>query len=313
MSVLMKGKHLLSLSDLSREEIEQIFDQTKALKLDVLVGPPHPILAGKTLAMIFEKPSTRTRVSFQVGMTQLGGQAIFLSPRDLQIGRGETIGDTARTISRYCDGIMARVFAHSTVVELAKYSRVPVINGLTDLEHPCQVLTDLYTVQEKKGRIAELTMAYFGDGGNNMAHSLLLGCARMGMNMRVVTPSGAKYQPNAEILAAAKKLAAKSGCEIVVTDDPGEGAKGVEVLYTDVWTSMGQEEESELRRKELAPFQVNQKIVDQAHQNVIVMHCLPAHRGEEITSDVLDGPQSVVFDQAENRLHVQKAIMALVM
>ena len=313
MSVLMKGRHLVSLDDFSTEEIREVFLMTDRLKIDHLGRVPgqRSILDGRSLAMIFEKPSTRTRISFEVGIGHLGGFALYLSPKDLQIGRGETIADTARVISRYCDGIMARVFKHETVAEMAKYSSVPVINGLSDLEHPCQVLTDFYTVQEKLGTIEGLTMSYVGDGGNNMAHSLLIGAAKLGCNIKIVTPEG--YDPNAEILQRAKDLAEKNGCSAEVERDPVAGVSSAHIVYTDVWTSMGQEDEKEARLKAFKPFQLNEELMKHAPAKSIVMHCLPAHRGEEITDEVVDGPKSVVFDQAENRMHVQKAVMALLM
>jgi len=310
MAIHMKGKSLASLYDLTREEIEQILKTSEVLKLQLLRGQEHPLLKGKTLAMIFEKASTRTRVSFEVGMWQLGGYALYLSSGDLQLGRGETIGDTAQVLSRYVGGIMARVFAHQTILGLVKYSRVPVINGLSDYSHPCQGLADLFTVYEKKGRLSGLTLAYIGDG-NNVAHSLIYGCSKMGMNIILGCPKG--YEPDPEVVSRAKGDAKKAGCNIRVTDDPREAAKGADVIYTDVWASMGKEKEHEERVKVFKPYQINAKLVKLAKEDYIFMHCLPAHRGEEVTDEVADSKNSVIFDQAENRLHTQKALMALVM
>jgi len=308
----MKGKHLVSLSDFSTEEINEIFYLAEKLKMDNHCGRSHnDLLAGRSLAMIFEKPSTRTRLSFEVGIGQLGGFGLFLSPRDLQIGRGETIADTSQVISRYCDCIMARVLKHETITELAANSRVSVINGLSDVEHPCQVLTDFFTVKEKFGYVKGLNFSYVGDGSNNMAHSLIWGAALLGVNMNVVTPEG--YDPDPKIWEEASKVAKVNGCELKVIREPVEGVKNVDIVYTDVWTSMGQEDENEIRLKAFAPYQLNAKLMANAPARSIVMHCLPAHRGEEITSEVVDSPQSVVFDQAENRMHVQKAVMVLLM
>ncbi|QUL97664.1 MAG: ornithine carbamoyltransferase [Candidatus Fermentithermobacillus carboniphilus] len=306
----LKGKHLVWLHDWSKEEIETVLDTALKMKSDFYAGiQPRP-LAGKTLAMIFSKPSTRTRVSFEVAMTQLGGHAIYLGMNDLQIGRGETIADTARVISRYCDGIMIRTFHQSDVETLAKYSRVPVINGLTDLVHPCQALADLMTLREKFGRLSGLTLAYVGDG-NNVCHSLMIGGAKMGMEIRAVTPPG--YEPKPEITRLSQEHAEKHGGKIVITNDIDQGVKGADVIYTDVWTSMGQEKEREERLKVMRPYQVNGALMTKAGDKALFMHCLPAHRGEEVTDEVADGPQSIIFDQAENRLHVQKALLALVM
>ena len=260
--------------------------------------------------MIFQKSSTRTRVSFEVGMYQLGGSALFLSANDLQIGRGEPVRDTARVMSRYVDGIMIRTFSHAEVEELAHYSTIPIINGLTDLLHPCQALADLFTVREHKGDLKGLKMAYIGDG-NNMVNALLHGCAKVGMHITVATPAG--YAPNKQIIAEAQEAAALSGSKITITNSPLEAAAGADVLYTDVWASMGQEAEQMARQRAFADFQINSAALQVANHDAIVMHCLPAHRGEEITNEVMEGPQSVVFDEAENRLHVQKAIMALLM
>ena len=310
MAVHMKGRSLASLYDVTREEMEQIFKTSELLKLQTLRGQEHSLLKGKTLAMIFEKPSTRTRVSFEVGMWQLGGYALYLSSTDLQLGRGETIGDTAQVLSRYVHGIMARVFAHQTILDLVRYSRVPVINGLSDFSHPCQGLADLFTVYEKKGRFEGLKFAYVGDG-NNVAHSLLYGCSKMGMDITLGCPKG--YEPDAMVVAQAKEEAKRRGSKVVLTVDPAEAVKGADVIYTDVWASMGKEKEREERIKVLKPYQVNPDLVKGAKEDYIFMHCLPAHRGEEVTDAVADSKNSVIFDQAENRMHTQKAVMALMM
>lgn len=310
MAVQMKGRSLATLNDLTREELEQILKTSELLKLQLLRGQEHPLLKGKTLAMIFEKPSTRTRVSFEVGMWQLGGYALYLSSNDLQLGRGESIADTARTISRYVHGIMARVFAHQTILDLIHHATVPVINGLSDFSHPCQGLADLFTVYEKKGRLEGLKLAYVGDG-NNVAHSLIEGGSKMGMNIILACPKG--YEPDSDVVAKGRKEARKNGADIKVTNDPQEAVKGADIIYTDVWTSMGQEKEKAERIKILKPYQINSKMVKGAKEDYIFMHCLPAHRGEEVTDEVADSPNSVIFDQAENRLHTQKALMALVM
>ncbi len=302
------NKDLLSIHDLTAREIEEIFDLSQELKDKQKKGIQHHILKGKTLGMIFQKSSTRTRVSFEVGMYQLGGSALFLSANDLQIGRGEPVRDTARVMSRYVDGIMIRTFSHAEVEELAHYSTIPIINGLTDLLHPCQALADLFTVREHKGDLKGLKMAYIGDG-NNMANALLHGCAKVGMHITVATPAG--YAPDKRIIAEAQEAAAASGAKIVITNNPMEAATGADVLYTDVWASMGQETEQMARKRAFADFQINSTALEAANKDAIVMHCLPAHRGEEITNEVIEGTQSVVFDEAENRLHVQKAIMAL--
>jgi len=301
----MKGKHLASLHDLTKEEIWQILKTAETLKIKQKTGERHELLYGKTLAMIFQKPSTRTRVSFEVGMKQLGGHALYLSATDLQLGRGETVGDTGAVLSRYCDGIMARVFSHDNIIELCKHSTVPVINGLSDLLHPCQCLADLETILEKKQEFKGLKLAFVGDG-NNVCHSLMFGSAKVGMEMTVVCPKG--YEPNKEI----EEMAIKDGLKLEITNDP-KGVQGADVIYTDVWASMGKDKEHDDRVKVFMPYQVNEKLVSKAQDDCIVMHCLPAHRGEEITNEVVDGPHSVVLDQAENRNHAQKAVMALLM
>ena len=305
MVVNMKGKHLASLHDLTKEEIWQILKTAETLKIKQKTGERHELLYGKTLAMIFQKPSTRTRVSFEVGMKQLGGHALYLSATDLQLGRGETVGDTGAVLSRYCDGIMARVFSHDNIIELCKHSTVPVINGLSDLLHPCQCLADLETILEKKQEFKGLKLAFVGDG-NNVCHSLMFGSAKVDMEMTVVCPKG--YEPNKEI----EEMAIKDGLKLEITNDP-KGVQGADVIYTDVWASMGKDKEHDDRVKVFMPYQVNEKLVSKAQDDCIVMHCLPAHRGEEITNEVVDGPHSVVLDQAENRNHAQKAVMALLM
>jgi len=306
----MNQKHLLSIHDLTLGEVNEIFDLTRDLKERLRRKEPHRWLEGKTLAMLFEKPSTRTRVSFEVGMAQLGGHAVVLNATDTQLGRGETIPDTARVLSRYVDGIMARTFAHDTVLELARHGSVPVINGLTDLLHPCQVLADLFTVAERFPRLDEMVMTYVGDG-NNMAHSYMYGAAKVGAELRIASPEG--FKPDAEVQANAEEDARASGGSIAILDDPEEAVAGAHVVCTDTWASMGQEAEHEARKKVFAPYQVNAALMKKARPEAIVLHCLPAHRGDEITDDVMDGPQSAIFDEAENRLHVQKAILTLLM
>ncbi len=303
----MRGqKHLLSIADLSQVEVEAILDKAAELKKKLKKGEPHELLHGKTLGMIFAKPSTRTRVSFETAMTQLGGHAIYLGMNDIQLGRGETIADTARTLSRYVDVVMARLFKHDNLLELAENSEVPVINGLTDLLHPCQVLADLFTVREQKGKLEGLKLAYVGDG-NNVCNSLLLGCSKVGVGISVATPNG--YTPDAEILKQAKREAEASKVKMEVITDPHKAVTDADVVYTDVWVSMGQETERKRRLRDFKSYQVDSKLLEGAKPDAIFMHCLPAHRQEEVTAEVIDGPHSVVFDQAENRLHVQKAIL----
>lgn len=310
MAVNMKGKDIISIHDLTREEVNQILDTAHILKMKNKIGEIYHPLQGKTLGMIFQKSSTRTRISFEVAMWQLGGYALFLSAADLQLKRGETIADTARVLSRYLDGIMIRTYSHQDVVDLAEHSTVPVINGLTDLLHPCQVLSDLFTIKDKLGYLQGVNLVYIGDG-NNMAHSLMFGGAKVGMHVTICSPSG--YEPDPEITALAREDAAKTGATINIHGDPIEAVGSADIIYTDVWASMGQEEEHQKRVEAFARYQVNGKLLAQAKDDLLVMHCLPAHRGEEITDEVVDGPQSIVFDQAENRMHVQKAILALVM
>jgi len=298
-------KDLLGMMDV-KEEIFVLLDRAKEIKAWQKQGQAHEILRGKTLGMIFEKASTRTRLSFEVGMTQLGGHAIYLSPKDMQMGRGETIADTGRVLSRFVDAIVYRAFDHRMVAELAANSSVPVINALDDKEHPCQIMADILTVMEHKGDPSKLKFAYVGDG-NNVCNSLLLGCAMVGMNISVGCPEG--YDPNGDILHQAKHIAGGMGSKVEVTRFPQTAVEYADVIYTDVWVSMGDEATAAKREKDLLPFQVNEALVASAKGNCIVMHCLPAHRGLEITDQVIDGPQSVVFDQAENRLHAQKAIL----
>lgn len=307
----LKGKDFLQLADYTTEEILYMLEVAQELKAQQKQGKPHPHLGGKVLGMIFEKSSTRTRVSFEVGMLQLGGHAIFLSSRDIQIGRGESISDTAKVLSRYVDGIMIRTFAHETVEELAEHATVPVINGLTDLQHPTQVLADLLTILENKGKLEGLKLAYVGDGNNNMAHSLMEGAAKVGMDISIASPSG--YLPNAEITERAIKFGQQTGSTVTITNNPQEAVKDADVIVTDVWTSMGQEEETAKRLEAFQSYQVNTELCKLAKDDYLFLHCLPAHRGEEVTAEIIDGPHSVVFDEAENRLHAQKAILKLLL
>lgn len=308
---MLKGKDMLSIHDLSVDDVQEILALAKELKAKQKAGIEHHLLKGKTLGMIFEKSSTRTRVSFETGMYQLGGQALFLSNRDLQLGRGEPIKDTARVLSRYLDGIMIRTFGHERVVEMAKYASIPVINALTDLLHPCQVLTDLLTIQEHKGKnLKGLKMAYVGDG-NNMTNSYMYGCAKAGMTFVAATPED--YRPDEQVVKNAIEDAKATGASITLVTDPKEAVKDADIVVTDTWTSMGQEAEHDMRKKIFAPYQVNKELLQGADKRVIVMHCLPAYRGEEITEDVFEANADVIFDEAENRLHTQKAIMALTM
>lgn len=310
MAVNMKGKSFLSINDLTLEEMYQVFDLSRTLKEKLYTGEEHHLLKGKTLGMIFSKPSTRTRISFEVGIYQLGGIGMYFGPNDLQLNRGETIHDTAKVLSRYLDGIMIRTFKHEDVEGLAKHGSIPVINGLTDLLHPCQVMTDLFTILEKRRKLEGLKLAYIGDG-NNMAHSLLNGCSKVGMDISIASPKG--YEPLGWIVDNAKKNADYMGSKVIITNDPVEACKGADIIYTDVWASMGQEKEAQERNARFAGFQVNSALVANAKDDYLFMHCLPAHREEEVTNEVVDSANSIVFDEAENRLHVQKAIMALVM
>ncbi len=301
------NKDFLSIADLTRNEIFAIFDRTRELKEKQQRGEPHRWLQGKSLAMIFQKPSARTRVSFEVGMFQLGGHALYLAPADIGIGKREAVSDIARVLSRYVDLIMARLFGHADIEELARHASVPVINGLTDLLHPCQVMGDAFTIIEKRGRLEGTKIAWIGDG-NNVAHSWLNLASRIPLKLDLAIPEG--YDPDSEILDRSRQAGVS---EIRIVRDPFEAAAEADVIYTDVWASMGQEAEAEQRRQTFRPFQVNQALLEKARPEAIVMHCLPAHRGEEITDEVIDGPHSVVFDEAENRLHVQKAIMVELM
>lgn len=303
-------EHLLTLADYTPDEIYQVLSLALRLKDETNRGIPHPLLAGKTLGMIFAKSSTRTRVSFDVGIYQLGGYGLFLGTHDIQLGRGETVHDTALVLSRYLNGIMIRTFDQQDVVDLARYGSIPVINGLTDMYHPCQVLADLMTVYESKGTLVGLKLAFVGDG-HNMAHSLLLGCAKMGMDVAVATP--ADYTPDPAVVTTAMAAANENDSKVTITINPKEAVKDADVIYTDVWSSMGQEEEQKKRMKDFASYQVDAALTALAQKDAIFLHCLPAHRGEEVTGDVIDGPQSLVFDEAENRLHAQKAVMALLM
>ena len=308
---MLKGKDMLSIHALSVDDFEEILALAAELKAMQKAGVEHHILEGKTLGMIFEKSSTRTRVSFETGMYQLGGQALFLSNRDLQLGRGEPIKDTARVLSRYLDGIMIRTYGHDRAQELAQWAEIPVINALTDLLHPCQVLTDMLTIREHKGKnLKDLKMVYVGDG-NNMTNSFLYGAAKAGMTFVAATPED--YRPDAEVYKNALEDAKETGADISLMANPIEAVKDADIVVTDTWASMGQEAEHDARKKIFAPYQVNKELLTKADKRVIVMHCLPAYRGEEITEDVFEENADVIFDEAENRLHTQKAIMALTM
>lgn len=300
-------RHFLSIADWSAQELWQLLELAKTLKEEYQAGGNRPLLQGKVLGMLFQKPSLRTRVSFDVGMLHLGGRALYISPDEVRLGVRESVPDVARVLSRYVHGIMARVYAHADLLALAQYSRVPVINGLSDYSHPCQALADIFTLWEKRGSLQGLKLAYVGDG-NNVCNSLLFAAGKLGLTMSVASPPG--YAPSADVLAAAQRFSRDSGGAILLTDDPAEAVRGADAIYTDVWTSMGQEAEAETRRSVFRPYQVNARLVSLASPHVLVMHCLPAHRGEEITEEVIEGPHSIVFDQAENRLHAQKAILA---
>jgi ornithine carbamoyltransferase len=304
----LKGRDFVDLADFERFELREVLDTAHDLKRKQKRGEPHEVLRGKSLAMIFMKSSTRTRVSFEVGMTQLGGHALYLEPGGTQLGRGETIGDTALVLSRYCDVIMARVYGHNEVMELAKYATVPVINGLSDLLHPCQIMADMATIEEHKGGLEGLKITYVGDS-NNVSNSIMQGCTIMGMDVTIGSPKG--YTPSDEMMKKATALSKRYGTTLEVVNNPSDAVKGADVIYTDTFFSMGQKRAKE-KEDALMPFQVNKALVGKAKSDVIVMHCLPAHRDEELSSEVMDGPHSVVFDQAENRLHAQKAILALI-
>ncbi|MGS5021982.1 MULTISPECIES: ornithine carbamoyltransferase [Paenibacillus] len=308
--VNLKGRDFLELDDYSPEEIQYLIDLAIEIKRKHKNGEAYQPLKGKTLGLIFEKSSTRTRVSFEVGMYQLGGHALFLSKNDIQLGRGEPISDMAQVMSRYLDGIMIRTFGHDNVVELARYASVPVINGLSDLAHPCQVLADYQTLYEQKGKLKGLKLAYIGDG-NNMAHSLLIGGAKLGVHVSIASPAG--YEPDPSVVAVSREIAKQTGSEIVITQSPQEAVKDADAIYTDVWASMGFEEEQKERELAFADFQVNEELVKLAKPDYLFLHCLPAHRGEEVSAGVIDGPHSVIFDEAENRLHAQKALLVALM
>ena len=303
-------KDLLKMDDLSKEEILDILNLADQLKYEQKHGIEHPLLKGKSLGMIFEKASTRTRVSFEVGMYQLGGNALFLSDKELQIGRGEPIEDTARVLSRFIQGIMIRTFSQKEAETLAKYSSIPIINGLTDEEHPCQVLADLMTIRENKNILEGLKVAFVGDG-NNMANSLMIGCLKVGMNFSIASPK--IYSASEKYLSRAKEIAETENVEFTITTSPIEAVKGADVVITDVWTSMGHEEEAQERIKHFEGFQVNTELLKNANDDVLVLHCLPCHRDEEITSDVLEAHAEEIFDESENRLHAQKAVLVKLM
>jgi len=306
----LRGRDLIDFSSYTETELESLLHLARVLKEAQRSGFPHNLLAGKTLGMIFEKASTRTRISFEVGMLQLGGHALFLHSQATQMGRGEPIADTARVLSRYVDGLMIRTFGHDIAVELANYASIPVINGLTDEHHPCQVLADAMTILEHRGTCQGITVTYVGDG-NNMAHSWLQLAPKLGMNIRIAAPQG--YLPLPGIVEEAKKSAMKNNTQVLVTTDVVRAVTGADVVYTDVWASMGDETETEARKQSFAGYQVNAELMQCAKPDYMFMHCLPAHRGEEVTEDIIDGPHSVIFDEAENRLHIQKAVLAATM
>ncbi len=303
-------KDFISLHDITKDELDMLLKLAIKLKSEQKNGIPHPILKGKTLGMIFTKSSTRTRISFEVGMTQLGGYPLFLSSNDIQLGRGETIYDTAKVMERYLDGIMIRTYSHQDVLDLAEYAEIPIINALTDLLHPCQVLADLLTTYEHKGKLENLKIAYIGDG-NNMAHSIMYGAAKAGMNCAIATPD--KYKCDEEVVENAKADFKASGKILTITNDPIEAVSGADVVYTDTWVSMGMEAEKAQRIKDFEGYCVNNELMRHANKDAVFMHCLPAYRGYEVADEVIDGPQSVIFDEAENRLHAQKAILATLM
>ncbi|MEM3615375.1 MAG: ornithine carbamoyltransferase [Candidatus Methanomethylicia archaeon] len=307
----LKGRDLLTLQEFTSEELWKIIKLAEKLKAEYYAGEKiKELLKGKTLGMIFQKPSTRTRISFEVAMYQLGGNALYLNWNELQLGRGETISDTAKVLSRYLDGIMARVYKHEDLEELAKSADIPVINGLSDLYHPCQAISDMFTIYEKMGTLRGIKMAYVGDGSNNVCSSLIIAATKLGLNINIASPK--EYMPRKEVLDYAKINSIECGSTINLTTIPEEAVKDVDFIYTDVWVSMGQEEEAKDRLKRFTPYQVNSKILKNAPK-ALIMHCLPAHRGLEITDDVIDSDRSIVWDQAENRLHTQKAILALLM
>src|SRR3989338_5694884 len=299
-------RDLISLEDFSREEILSLLKMSALLKRDRAFRGDH--LRGKAVGLLFQKPSNRTRVSFEVGVFQLGGNCLYLGPDEINLGVRESTADVAKTLSRYLDGIVARTFTHKDIVDLARHASVPVINGLSDMHHPCQALTDIFSIEEKFGKTKGIVLAYVGDGNNNVCHSLLIGCAKMGIHMHIAAPK--KYAPDKEVLRLAKAFAQETAGRIFLTHSPKEAVAGADVIYSDVWVSMGQEKEVKKRLKDFKGFQINGNLVKGAKKDFAFMHCLPAHRGQEVTADVIDGSHSIVFDQAGNRLHVQKAIMA---
>lgn len=301
-------KDLISIKDLSAKEFEDIFALAEKIKANK--NKFSATLKGKSVGLVFQKPSNRTRVSFEVGTWELGGHCIYLGPEEISIGQRESTEDVAKTLSRYLSAIVARTFEHQTVLDLARYATIPVINGLSDLEHPCQALSDLFTIKEKLTKLSGVKMAYVGDG-NNVCHSLLYGASKTRMHLKIATPKG--YEPNKDIVTTAKEMAKKNETTFEISNDPYEAVKDAEVIYTDVWTSMGQEKETDQRRKDFSGFQINTQLVAKAKKNYLFMHCLPAHRGEEVLDSVIDGKNSIVFDQAENRLHVQKAILVILL
>ncbi len=302
----MQGKDFVGVADLDGLRLASVLERAARLKHDRQIGRPHPLLAGRVVALVFQKPSLRTRVSFDVGMSELGGRALYLAPAEVGLGERETAPDVARVLSRMVHAIVARTFKHGDIEALACHATVPVVNALSDLEHPCQALADLQTIQEHAGRLQGVTLAYVGDG-NNVAHSLMLAAPRVGMNVRIATPP--EYRPAPEITAQAEALAEEASTELQIGDDPIGAVRGADFVYTDTWYSMGQEDEAAKRRPVFKPYQVNADLLKAAGTGTKVMHCLPAHRGDEIADDVLDGPASVVYDQAENRLHAQKALL----
>jgi len=303
-------KDLLSLTNLEKEEIEEILERASVLKGNLKKGISYRPLEGRILGLIFQKPSTRTRVSFEAGMYQLGGTVIFLNTDELQLSRGEGIKDSAMVLSRYLDGLVIRTYSQEKLEEFAHHATIPVINGLTDLLHPCQILSDIFTIKEKRGGYRGIKVAYVGDG-NNVANSWLYGASKLGINLSIASPKG--YQPNKEILKTAISLAYESGARIDLFEDPFKAVNDADIIYTDVWTSMGQEKEYQKRKKIFRDYQINKKLVDAAKKEVLVMHCMPVHREEEITSEVMDGPMSIIIEQSENRLHTQKAILEILL